>query len=83
MKTQRCTILRAIMYQGKRLEVGTVHELPAAFAAECHSVKKVAYVPDPVPQIDTPKVPEPEKKSEPEAPKGSKPAGKSAGKGEK
>ena len=80
MKTQYCTVLRAFMYQGKRLDVGTVVELPALFSAELKSVKKVEYAPEPVkspdkPQVEPekPKAPEVKTGQEPEAPKGGKP----------
>lgn len=79
MKLQKCKVLRAFMLQGKRVEVGTVIELPTSFAAELKNVKKVEYVPEPVKVQDEPKQ-EQEKpkttelKQESESPKGGKPA---------
>lgn len=67
------------MLQGKRVEVGTVIELPTSFAAELKNVKKVEYVPEPVKVQDEPKQ-EQEKpkttelKQKSESPKGGKPA---------
>lgn len=67
------------MLQGKRVDVGTVLELPAGFAAELKSVKKVEYVQEPVKTHEEQK-PEHEKQKEAdvkqgyESPKGGKPA---------
>lgn len=74
------------MLQGKRIEIGAEIELPAAFAAELKSVKKVEYVQEQVkPQdeakplhVEKPKAPDAKPVQDSESPKGGKP---SVGKG--
>ncbi|TXH09722.1 MAG: hypothetical protein E6R03_16330 [Hyphomicrobiaceae bacterium] len=86
MKIQKCKVLRAFMLQGKRIDIGVEIELPAAFAAELKSVKKVEYVQEPVKVQDEakplhdekPKAPEVKPVQDSESPKGGKP---SVGKG--
>lgn len=74
------------MLQGKRIDIGAEIELPAAFAAELKSVKKVEYVQEPVKvqdeakpiHVEKPKAPDVKPAQDSESPKGGKP---SVGKG--